>query len=143
MTIRNSDETYRARKVIADATPHDMRDIASFNILPGDAAPAVDGQRRTWHYETTGGDHIRHPSAYAKRGWSNMVYCPAEWLRVRVGIGWLASRCKTRAERRSLRAVYAEMADESPEVAAKRAERVGLRHGAEAADLHQRADAAV
>jgi hypothetical protein len=29
---------------------------------------------RAWHYETMGGAIIHHPSAYAKRGWSNMRY---------------------------------------------------------------------
>jgi len=28
-----------------------------------------------WHYETKGGRRIWHPSAYHKKGFSNMVYC--------------------------------------------------------------------
>jgi len=27
------------------------------------------------HYATRGGARIEHPRAYAKRGWSNMIYC--------------------------------------------------------------------
>jgi hypothetical protein len=28
----------------------------------------------TWHYETRGGTIINHPSAYSKKGFSNMIY---------------------------------------------------------------------
>ena len=40
-----------------------------------------------WHYETRGGRYIDHPNAYAKTGWSNMVYC-ASTVRVEVGAGF-------------------------------------------------------
>ena len=53
--------------------------------VPGDQAPAYEGQAH--HYITRGGARIYHPSAYSKRGWSNMVY-QASTLRVVVGIDW-------------------------------------------------------
>ena len=56
-------------------------------VAPGDAAPHADGESP--HYETRTGIRISHPSAYAKRGWSSMVYCPST-LEVIVGEQWLA-----------------------------------------------------
>lgn len=37
---------------------------------------------RSWCYRTCGGTYISHPSAYARRGWSNMVYHAAKPSRV-------------------------------------------------------------
>ena len=31
-----------------------------------------------WHYTNKTGEHIRHPSAYSKYGWSSMVYHPSD-----------------------------------------------------------------
>lgn len=55
-------------------------------VEPGDAAPHIDGE--SWHYETRTGIPIRHPSAYAKRGWSSMVYYSSTFA-VIVGEQWL------------------------------------------------------
>jgi hypothetical protein len=43
---------------------------------------------RGYHWETKGGRDVRHPSAYSKKGWSNLVYCHST-LRVEVGNKWL------------------------------------------------------
>jgi len=40
--------------------------------VTGDSAPVVTGSRGG-HF-TLGGTRIAHPSAYSRRGWSNMVY---------------------------------------------------------------------
>jgi hypothetical protein len=42
-------------------------------VVFGDVAePTISGKRGGWF--TRGGTPVRHPSAYAKRGWSNLVY---------------------------------------------------------------------
>jgi hypothetical protein len=41
-----------------------------------------------WRYETRGGTVIDHPSAYSRRGWSNMVYVGST-DRIEVGRAWL------------------------------------------------------
>ncbi len=61
----------------------------------------------SFHYETRGGRTISHPSAYSKRGWSNMVYV-ASTIRITVGIGWalealLASEDTREAKRRAVK----------------------------------------
>ncbi|OGC77190.1 hypothetical protein A2619_01135 [candidate division WWE3 bacterium RIFOXYD1_FULL_39_9] len=55
-------------------------------VVEGDIEPEEKGQG--WYYETKSGDYIRHPSAYAKKGFSNMVYCHSTY-RVEVGKEWL------------------------------------------------------
>ena len=56
-------------------------------VIPGIAlAPQSVGNR--WHYETKGGRMIHHPSAYSKKGFSNMVYV-ASTRRVIVGADWI------------------------------------------------------
>jgi hypothetical protein len=105
--LPNTAETYAARCLIAAATDAWMRDIRSYEVIDGDSAPVLSGKRQGWCYRTAGGTYIRFPSAYSKRGWSNMVYHQAEWYTVTVGIEWLRSQIKTRAERRSFRAVMA------------------------------------
>lgn len=58
-------------------------------VIPGIAlAPRTVGE--SWHYETRTGLRIYHPSAYAKRGWSSMVYC-ASTRRVVVGEQWVSA----------------------------------------------------
>lgn len=58
-------------------------------IVPGIAlAPRSVGEG--WHYETTGGTRIYHPSAYSRKGWSNMRYIPSS-RRIEVGELWVAS----------------------------------------------------
>ena len=59
----------------------------TIQIIPGIAlAPREVGE--SFHYETRGGRRISHPSAYSKRGWSNMVYCHST-RRVIVGSDWI------------------------------------------------------
>lgn len=61
------------------------------DVVEGDAAPRLTGE--SWYFRTRGGAHIRHPSAYSRRGWSNMVY-ESSTLAVAVGREWLeAHRC--------------------------------------------------
>lgn len=52
-------------------------------------APVVCGTK--WHYTTKGGKPIMYPSAYMRRGSSNMVYHPST-LRVEVGEWWISQR---------------------------------------------------
>lgn len=55
-------------------------------VVAGDKQPTLAGEG--YHWETNGGTRISHPSAYAKRGWSNMKYV-ASTLCVEVGEQWL------------------------------------------------------
>lgn len=47
----------------------------------------------SWCYRTKGGAIIRHPSAYRRAGYSNMVYHPST-RRLVVGLRWLANRAR-------------------------------------------------
>lgn len=71
-----------AARRAAGLRPRDNRPV---EVVEGDAAPKVVGTEQ--HYETRGGSWVRHPSAYAKVGWSNLVYVPST-VRVRVGREW-------------------------------------------------------
>jgi hypothetical protein len=55
-------------------------------VVPGPAAPQELGEG--FCYRTKGGELIRHPSAYGRKGRSNMVYHCSN-LRVEVGEEWL------------------------------------------------------
>jgi hypothetical protein len=55
-------------------------------IIPGDSEPRYEGSGFYW--ETKGGTIIRHPSAYSKYGWSNMIYVSSD-LHITVGEEWL------------------------------------------------------
>ena len=58
-------------------------------VIPdGHLAPRLLG-RRGGHF-TRGGARIAHPGAYARRGWSNMVYRTSS-RRIAVGERWLAT----------------------------------------------------
>jgi hypothetical protein len=57
-------------------------------VIDGLSAPRQRGDH--YHYETRGGERISHPSAYSKRGWSNMIYC-CSTIRVEVGRDWLVA----------------------------------------------------
>lgn len=57
-------------------------------VIDGQREPMVAGLHG--HYRTKAGDFIRHPSAYSRRGWSNMVYV-ASTVRVVVGQDWINS----------------------------------------------------
>lgn len=48
--------------------------------------PRLTGE--SYHYTTRGGTWVRHPSAYRRRGWSNLVYVPST-RRVEVTRAWL------------------------------------------------------
>ena len=63
-------------------------------LVPGDKVPTLKGESH--HYETMGGSRIYHPSAYSKRGWSNMRYVHST-LRVEVGFEWLQGACRRAA----------------------------------------------
>jgi hypothetical protein len=67
----------------------DKHDHPPVVVRPGDAAPALTGER--WYYETRGGTRIDHPHAYSQVGWSSMVYRPST-RRVEVGADWLRAR---------------------------------------------------
>lgn len=54
--------------------------------VDGFAAPAVVGESN--HYTTRTGRPVYHPSAYARKGWSSLVYHHST-VRIRVGRGWL------------------------------------------------------
>lgn len=55
-------------------------------IVDGDNPPRLVGESSG--YVTRGGRKIYHPSAYSKRGWSNMVYSPST-MRIEVGQDWI------------------------------------------------------
>lgn len=50
-------------------------------VVAGITAPRIAGE--SWHYRTRGGTLVHYPSAYARRGWSNLVY-HASTLRVEI-----------------------------------------------------------
>jgi hypothetical protein len=54
-------------------------------VVPGATTPRLAGRR--WGWTNRSGEPIRHPRAYAKRGWSSLVY-RASTLRVEVGADW-------------------------------------------------------
>lgn len=54
-------------------------------LIRGNSPPILCGS--SYHYETNGGRRIFHPSAYSKKGWSNMNYIPSS-LRIEVGENW-------------------------------------------------------
>lgn len=72
-----------AARCAAGLNRHDHPPVV---VRPGDAAPALSGER--WYYQTRGGTRINHPHAYSQVGWSSMVYRPST-RRVEVGADWL------------------------------------------------------
>jgi len=76
---------YRAYVRAQTRAPHHV----PVTVVDGTAAPALTGE--SYHYETRGGRRVYHPSAYAKKGWSNLVYCPST-ISVEVGRDWLTAR---------------------------------------------------
>lgn len=84
MTDFQSTKTERlAARRAAGLDRHDHPPVV---VRPGGAAPTVAGCQ--WHYRTRGGNWIDNPNAYARKGWSNMIYCPST-RRVEVGADWL------------------------------------------------------
>jgi hypothetical protein len=126
-SISNSVGTRSTRKIIAAEVSEDLRDIGCFCFEDGNAAPVLEGSRESYEFRTRGGSVIHHPSAYSKRGWSNMVYHSASWYTVTCGLGWLAARCRTKAERRSLAAVRAEIGRKSDAAKTKIAARAAAK----------------
>ena len=58
-------------------------------LVDGFGAPVVTGA--TYHWTTRGGSPVRYPNAYAKKGWSNLVYHRST-IQITVGRGWLIER---------------------------------------------------
>jgi hypothetical protein len=81
-----STTTYRNPNHLVRQTVCD-RSNRPVEVVAGDSAPRYTGE--SYHYETKGGTRIHHPSAYAKHGWSNMVYRYST-LAIEVGADWLA-----------------------------------------------------
>jgi hypothetical protein len=67
------------------------RNNLAVRIVPGCRSPKEVGHG--WYYMTLGGRVINHPSAYAKRGWSNMTYVSAT-RRIEVGAAWLRAQAE-------------------------------------------------
>lgn len=55
-------------------------------VVAGDDVPYEAGE--SYHWRTRGGRVVHHPSAYAKSGWSNLVY-EHSTIHIEVGIEWL------------------------------------------------------
>lgn len=68
---------------LAGLGPYDHPPV---EIVEGSNPPRERGD--SFHWETKGGTRIYHPSAYSRRGWSNMVYVGSS-RRVEVGREWL------------------------------------------------------
>jgi hypothetical protein len=79
--------TLAARRIVRNAADASRSNLPVV-VVDGAAEPTECGH--SWHYETRGGTYIAHPSAYAKHGWSNMVYC-CSTVRVEVGYNWLVA----------------------------------------------------
>ena len=60
-------------------------------VIDGHLPPKLLGTRGG-HF-TRGGTRIRHPGAYARFGWSNMVYRTSS-RRIVVGNAWVAANAK-------------------------------------------------
>ena len=85
LNVKNNRREARVSKAIREAaglpgTRHPIEDVDGFE------EPAVVGKR--YHYTTKTGIPVRHPSAYAKKGWSTLTY-HGSTLRIRVGRGWI------------------------------------------------------
>jgi len=74
----------RSRTIIRDAVPGSTRMVPVF-VVDGDAAPEMSGDRGGFF--TKAGVPIRHPSAYARKGLSWMVYRCATRV-IHVGRKW-------------------------------------------------------
>lgn len=83
--MTNVNLTIEARRIARNAA-NASRNNLPVVVVDGSTEPVETG--RSFRFETHGGAIISHPSAYAKKGWSNMVYrCSTR--RVEVGIDWL------------------------------------------------------
>lgn len=59
-------------------------------VSNGPLAPRIVGDR--WCFRTMGGTVIQHPSAYRKKGFSNMMY-DSDSRRCEVGAQWIVEHC--------------------------------------------------
>lgn len=78
-----------AARLAAGASDRYGRAISAYPVIvipTGHLSPRLCGVR--WHHETRGGTWVRYPSAYRRRGWSNLVYV-CSTLTVYVGEEWL------------------------------------------------------
>jgi hypothetical protein len=57
-------------------------------LVDGAGIPVERGEG--WHYTNRSGDVVQHPGAYARKGWSSLVYRHST-LRCEVGREWLAA----------------------------------------------------
>ena len=55
-------------------------------VVEGGSAPELRGDG--YHYTTRGGEVVYHPGAYARKGWSSLVYHPST-RHVTVGADWI------------------------------------------------------
>lgn len=86
MQTTSSRTRTQVRSIFGLATSTNVR----VKIIPGGAIEPKLLGRRGGHF-TRGGARIHHPSAYAKCGWSNMVY-RCSTLRICVGEKWLTQK---------------------------------------------------
>lgn len=91
--LHTNDESPRWLPVVT--TPDERRvlrrrakalDRVPVRVVRGHRAPRARG--RLGHYTTPTGKPIHYPNAYARRGWSSMVYHHST-ARVEVGVDWL------------------------------------------------------
>jgi len=85
MTTKNKAKNRQAIRSAASATGS----TCPIKIVEGANAPSYEGEG--FYHTTRGGERVRHPGAYAKKGWSNLIYV-ASTLRIEVGTKWLAER---------------------------------------------------
>lgn len=59
----------------------------NYLLIDGNCPPVFE-EGSTWYYTNISGTRIRHPSAYAKKGWSSLCYHSAICDMITVGVGW-------------------------------------------------------
>ena len=83
--------TYRSktqRLIASDCNRIARADRRTVVIVEGDQPPTKKGDG--FHYTTRTGIPVRHPSSYAKIGWSSLCY-HGSTRRIEVGLEWLIS----------------------------------------------------
>lgn len=85
-----------ARRLARQQTPEIVHRSIPVEIVAGNSPPKLTGC--SYHWTTRGGTPVRHPSAYSRKGWSNLVYHHST-LCVRVGVDWLSTRIPEYASR--------------------------------------------
>jgi hypothetical protein len=87
MTIRHARE-YRDFIRRAAHVPTNRRGL-EVRLVDGSTIPTLVTYRGGWY--TRGGTPITHPSAYGKKGWSNMIYVAAsDRTHLTVSAVWMA-----------------------------------------------------